>query len=100
MHTPQISVTIAFTLMKVSHKWQRINMVAVMHNHNIHSQNGGAAIWVDTERGEGDSESRPPPPPLPGKSQVAIGFLRNSGTDIPRDAIGPMPLEGGQYGCL
>ena len=97
MHTPQISVTIAFNLIKVSHNWQRINMVAVMHNHDIHPQNGEAA-WVDTERGEGDRGSGPPPPP--GKSQVARGFLRNSGTDIPREAIGTMLLEGGQYGCL
>ena len=24
----------------------------------------------------------------PGKSQLTIGFLRNSGTDLPREAIG------------
>ena len=29
-----------------------------------------------------------PPPPL--KSQVAIGLFRNSGTDTPREAIGPI----------
>ena len=29
-----------------------------------------------------------PNPPV--KSQVAIGFLRNSGTDPPREAIGPL----------
>ena len=28
-------------------------------------------------------------PPLPGKSQVAMGFLRNSVTDHPQEAIGP-----------
>ena len=28
-------------------------------------------------------------PPPPGKSEVAIGFLRNSGMDHPREAIGP-----------
>ena len=27
--------------------------------------------------------------PPPGKSEVAIGFLRNSGMDHPREAIGP-----------
>ena len=29
------------------------------------------------------------PPPLDGKSQVAICFLRNTGTKPPREAIGP-----------
>ena len=28
-------------------------------------------------------------PDLPGKSQVAISFLKNSGTDPPREAIKP-----------
>ena len=35
-------------------------------------------------RGEGGSESG-----SPGKSQVAIGFLRNTGMDLTREAIGP-----------
>ena len=39
--------------------------------------------WVDPEVGMG---SRTPP----GKSQVAIGFLWNTGTDHPREAIGPL----------
>ena len=29
-------------------------------------------------------------PPTPGKSQVAICFLRHTGTDSPRDAIRPL----------
>ena len=29
------------------------------------------------------------PPPPPGKSQLATGFLKNTGTDAPPDAIGP-----------
>ena len=44
----------------------------------------------------------------PGKSQEAIGFLRNTGTDLPREAIGPpsrsnwtpwvqLLLKGGPY---
>ena len=32
----------------------------------------------------------PPSPSSPGKSQVTIGFLRNSGKDLPREAIGPL----------
>ena len=36
--------------------------------------------------------------PTPGKSQVAIGFLRNSSTDTPREAI--RPTEGGLYSPL
>ena len=34
----------------------------------------------------------------PGKLQLAIGFLRNAGTDTPREAI--EPLEGSPYGPL
>ena len=34
------------------------------------------------------------------KSQVSIGFLRNSGTDPLREAVGPVrSLEGGPYTC-
>ena len=41
------------------------------------------------------------PPPPPGKSQVAIGFLRNICTDPPQEAIGvQLLLEGGPYGSL
>ena len=29
-------------------------------------------------------------PPPPGKSKVTVGFLRNTGTDPPREAIGPI----------
>ena len=36
----------------------------------------------------GGTGSRPPPP-LPGKSQVAIGLLTDSGRDRSREAIGP-----------
>ena len=32
----------------------------------------------------------PGPPPPPGNSQVAIGFLRNTGTDLPREAVGQL----------
>ena len=32
----------------------------------------------------------PDHPPPPGKSQVAIGFLRNTGMDLPREAIGQL----------
>ena len=34
----------------------------------------------------GDKGSRPPP----GKSQMAIGFLKNSDTDIPQEAVRPI----------
>ena len=34
--------------------------------------------------------SGPPPPPPFVKSQVAVGFLRNKGTDHPQEAIGPL----------
>ena len=30
------------------------------------------------------------PPPTPGKSQVAIGSLRNTGTYFPQELIGPI----------
>ena len=44
------------------------------------------------------------PDPLHGKSQEAIGFLRNTGTDSPREAIGPkgskLLLSVGSYGPL
>ena len=43
------------------------------------------SAWVDPE-GAGTSG----PGPTPGNTQVAIGFLRNSSTDIPREAIGPL----------
>ena len=36
---------------------------------------------------------------LSGKSQVAIGFLINTGTDPPRDWV-QLLLEGGSYGPL
>ena len=42
--------------------------------------------WADLEGGQG---IRIPPP---GKSQVAIGFLRNIGMDPPREAIGLGPV--------
>ena len=37
--------------------------------------------WADPVGGRGGPPS--------GKSQVAIGFLRNTGMDSPREAIGP-----------
>ena len=37
---------------------------------------------------EGGGTGGPDPPLPPGKIQVAIGFLRNTGTDLPREAIG------------
>ena len=37
------------------------------------------------QRGAGGPDS-----PLPEKSQVVICFLRNTGTDLSREAIGPM----------
>ena len=40
--------------------------------------------WADPEGGQG-----PDLPPLPGKSQVAIGLLTDSGRDRSREAIGP-----------
>ena len=39
-------------------------------------------LWI--QQGGGDLTS------LPGKSHVAIGFLRNTGTGPPRKAIGPL----------
>ena len=39
------------------------------------SEGGGQGVWT---------------PLSPGKSQVAICFLRNSGTDPPWEAIGPL----------
>ena len=39
------------------------------------------------QRGEGVRKS-----PTPGESQVAIGFLTNTGTDPPLEAIGPLLL--------
>ena len=42
---------------------------------------------MDRSRGEGCIGSAQPPPT--GKSQVAIGFHGNSGTDPTREAIGP-----------
>ena len=36
--------------------------------------------------GSGGGQGFPDPP---GKSQVAIGFLKSTGTDPPREAIGP-----------
>ena len=54
--------------------------------------------WADPEEG---GDRRPDPP---GKTQVVIGFLSNTGTDPPREAIGPLwvqlLLEGGSYGIL
>ena len=41
-----------------------------------------ATSWVGPEVGTG--------PPAPGKSHVAIGFLRNPGVDPLREAIGPL----------
>ena len=38
-------------------------------------------------RGEGTGG-----PNLPGKSQVTIGFRRNTGRDTPQEAIGPGPI--------
>ena len=38
--------------------------------------------WADPERERG-VRTPPPPPPTPGKSQVPISFLRDSGTDNP-----------------
>ena len=37
----------------------------------------------------GGSQGGPGLNPTPGKSQVVIGFLRNTGTDPHREAIGP-----------
>ena len=52
---------------------------------------------ADPERGAGSGA------PI-GKSHVAIGFLRNTGTDHTREAIGPkgvqLLLEGSPYGSL
>ena len=49
---------------------------------------------------EGGQEVQSPPPS--GKSQLATGFLRNSGTDHSREAIGPLGdqwlVKGGLYG--
>ena len=39
-------------------------------------------------------------PGPPGKSQVAIGFLKNSGTDIPWEAIGPIGPIASQGRCI
>ena len=41
-------------------------------------------IWADTEAGHGVWT-----PPTPGISQVAVGFLTNTSTDPPQEAIGP-----------
>ena len=41
-----------------------------------------SSAWADPEVGRGRGSSHTPPPP-PRKSQVAKGFLRNSGTDHP-----------------
>ena len=41
--------------------------------------------WIQRHR---DREAEPPPPH--GKSQVAVDFLKNSGTDHSREAIGPL----------
>ena len=46
--------------------------------------NQSQLAWADPEKGQ---EVQTPPP---GKSQVAIGFLRNSGTYTHRKAIGPI----------
>ena len=46
-----------------------------------------ALAWADTEGGGGDSGSGPT---TPEKSQVAIGFLRNTGTDH----LGPIAFQG------
>ena len=45
----------------------------------VQSQQG----WIHRGGGTGGLD------PSPGKSQVAIGFRRKSGTDPPRGAIGP-----------
>ena len=60
--------------------------------------------WMDPEGVQGFGSS---PTPYPEKSQVAIGFLRNTGMDLPQEAIvseyqiGPtciqLPLKGGSY---
>ena len=42
--------------------------------------------WADPER-EG---ARGQDPSLSGKSQAAIDILRNTDTDLPREAIGPL----------
>ena len=42
------------------------------------------------DRGGRGGARDPDPPPPPWKSQVALGFLRNSGTDRPREAIRPL----------
>ena len=49
-----------------------------------------ACLFMHRSRGGGAGGPDPlPGPPSPGKSQVAIGFLRNSGMDTPREAFGP-----------
>ena len=56
--------------------------------------------WADPEGGGGGGQQVQSPPS--GKSQVATGFLRNSGTDHSREAIGPLGdqllVKGGRYG--
>ena len=49
--------------------------------------------WVDPERGQG---SRHPP----GKSLLAIGFLRNTGANPSREAIDQLLLDKGFYDPL
>ena len=43
--------------------------------------------WEDPEGGTGRPD---PPPPPPRKSQVGIGFLGNSGADLPPEVFGPL----------
>ena len=50
---------------------------------NIYNRPNEEITCVDLE--EGDQGSHPP-----GKSQVAIGFVRNTDTDPPQEAIGPL----------
>ena len=59
-------------------------------------------VWMDPEGGHRGPDTPPPHPPPP---QVAISnFLRNSGTDHPREAIGPIggpnASQGGRYSRL
>ena len=49
------------------------------------------AIFRRIQREGGGRVSRATPPPS-GKSQVAIGFFRNTGTKTPREAIGRMAV--------
>ena len=54
----------------------------------------GKSHIIGGSRG-GDWGSGPPPP---GKSQVTMCFLKNTGMDLPQEA--QMLLEGGPYGPL